>query len=108
MVAIAFFPYAREEGIGKAFSDSADNKTVWIALAITLLCVLPWGPAAVYALIAGLAFAWNFSAYVCRRLGGLTGDVYGAVEMLTETVVLVVFFAAHWLPGGMLLLWKSW
>lgn len=108
VLAISFFSYAREEGMGKAFSDHANGKTVLIAAISTVLFVIPWGPAAIYALFAGLSFAWFFSTYAARRLGGLTGDVYGAVEILTETVVLFVFFAAHWLPGGMLLLWKSW
>ena len=108
VLAISFFSYAREEGMGKAFSDHANGKTVLIAAISTVLFVTPWGPAAIYALFTGLSFAWFFSTYAARRLGGLTGDVYGAVEILTETVVLFVFFAAHWLPGGMLLLWKSW
>ena len=108
VLSIAFYPYARKEGMGKVFSESADGRTVFTALVTTLLFVIPWGPAATYALVLGLAFSCLFSMYANRRLGGLTGDVYGAVETLTETVVLAVFFAAHWLPGGMLLLWKSW
>lgn len=106
VMAIAFFPYARKEGMGKIFADMADRKTVITAVVTTLICVVPWGQAAIAALIFGLAIAWLAASWLNRKLGGLTGDTYGAIETLTETAVLLVFWAASWIPGGLHILWR--
>ena len=106
VMVIAFFPYARPEGMGKAFSDMADKKTLVVAGITTLLFVVPWGQAAIAALAVGLGFAWLLGAWLTNKLGGLTGDTYGAVETLTETMVLVVFLMTSWIPGGLHILWR--
>ncbi|TYZ21662.1 adenosylcobinamide-GDP ribazoletransferase [Selenomonas ruminis] len=106
VMVIAFFPYARPEGMGKAFSDMADKKTVALAAITTLVFVVPWGQAAIAALAAGLGFAWLLGAWLTSKLGGLTGDTYGAVETLTETMVLLVFWVTSWIPGGLHILWR--
>ena len=106
VMVIAFFPYARPEGMGKAFSDMADKKTVALAAITTLVFVVPWGQAAIAALAAGLGFAWLLGAWLTNKLGGLTGDTYGAVETLTETMVLLVFWVTSWIPGGLHILWR--
>jgi adenosylcobinamide-GDP ribazoletransferase len=106
VMVIAFFPYARPEGMGKAFSDMADKKTLAVAGITTLLFVVPWGQAAIAALAVGLGFAWLLGAWLTSKLGGLTGDTYGAVETLTETMVLVVFLVTSWIPGGLHILWR--
>jgi len=106
VMVIAFFPYARKEGMGKAFADMADKETVAIAGITTILFVVPWGQAAIVALAAGLGFAWLLGAWLTSKLGGLTGDTYGAIETLTETVVLVVFLVTSWIPGGLHILWR--
>ncbi len=106
VMAIAFFPYARKEGMGKIFADMADRETVLLAASVTLVFVVPWGQAAVAALLIGLGFAWLVATWLTHKLGGLTGDTYGAIETLTETVVLLVFWVTSWLPGGLHILWR--
>jgi len=106
VMAIAFFPYARKEGMGKIFADMADRKTVMLAVFTTLAGVIPWGQAAIAALFVGLAFAWCTAKWLSGKLGGLTGDTYGAIETLTETVVLLVFWLTSWIPGGLHILWR--
>ena len=93
VMVIAVFPYARPQGLGKAFADMADKKTVFLAGVITIMAILPWEPVfmAIASLLAGLAFAWLFGYYGTKQLGGLTGDLYGAIELMTETVVLGTF-----------------
>ena len=106
VMAIAFFPYARKEGMGKIFADMADRETVVLAAAVTLVFVVPWGQAAIAALVIGLGFAWLMATWLVHKLGGLTGDTYGAIETLTETVVLLVFWVTSWIPGGLHILWR--
>lgn len=106
VMAIACFPYARKEGMGKIFADMADKKTLLLAIAVTLAFVVPWGQAAVAALVMGLSFAWLVGRWLTSQLGGLTGDTYGAIETLTETVVLLVFWVTSWIPGGLHIFWR--
>ncbi len=90
---ICFFPYARKEGMGKAFAEAADGRTFWIAFLTTLILLYPFGIVAYIALGIGLLFAFLLATYVKDVLGGLTGDVYGATELLTETVALMGILA---------------
>ena len=106
VLAIAFFPYARADGIGKTFADMADDKTVLIAGAITAVLILPCGLLATISLIVGVLFALIFCKMITRMLGGVTGDVYGATTVLTETVVLFIFSIASSCPNIWGLLWK--
>ena len=106
VMAIACFPYARKEGMGKIFAAMADRKTILVAAGTTLVVVVPWGQVATAALVVGLVFAWLLATWLSRQLGGLTGDTYGAIETLTETVVLLVFWGASWIPGSWHILWR--
>lgn len=98
VLAISIFPYARPEGLGKAFSKYATPKTFLVALIETILLLLPLiffelqiFLIAIIALVAAIIFALYFGKYVMLKLGGLTGDIYGAVEFLSEVLVLIVF-----------------
>ncbi|SMD06087.1 adenosylcobinamide-GDP ribazoletransferase [Sporomusa malonica] len=91
VISIASFPYARPDGMGKAFAQYADRTTLMLALAIALAVVVPFGfQASISA--SGAVLAGVLSArYFANVLGGLTGDTYGAITELTELVALLVF-----------------
>ena len=91
VICISCYPYARKDGLGKIFADMADRRTLLIAAVSTVLLVLPFGMGAWLALVAGILFALLFCRFITGQLGGVTGDVYGATTVLTETVVLFVF-----------------
>ena len=106
VLAVACFPYAREDGMGKTFADMADRSTVVIAALTTAVLVLPWGVLATAALVLGTLFAFLFCRMMTNILGGVTGDVYGAATVLTETLVLAVFSLASSYPNVWGILWK--
>lgn len=99
---ILFFPYARPEGMGKAFADYADKSSLGIAgmaLAGMLLAFYYFaGWFTVCVTLAAAAAAMLFAFWAGRRLtrllGGLTGDTYGAVTELSEVLVLTIFVLA--------------
>ncbi len=95
VVAITAFPYARPEGIGKAFADLAGYRSLLIAGTLVLVLVAPLGLTALAALAAAILGAAAVGSYATRHLGGLTGDIYGAVTEITETLVLVTFVIAR-------------
>jgi len=98
---VTAFPYARLAGLGR---DIKDHATRWQALMATLwtaavVAALTWALRTYEPLIAllGAAVAWGVSsAWILRRIPGMTGDTYGAINMLIETAVLLTFAAAQW------------
>jgi adenosylcobinamide-GDP ribazoletransferase len=83
-------PPARPGGLG-AGAGQPDGKTVLLTLlpvALATLLLLPAGRAGL--LCAVTALVCLVVRHIARqRLGGFTGDVAGALEQLTETVILL-------------------
>lgn len=92
------FPYARLQGIGKAFSIYATQKIFLFALAETIFLLLPiifFGTKifliSMAALLCAIIFADCAGKFSTEKIGGVTGDIYGAVEILSETLVIIIF-----------------
>ena len=95
VVAVSCFPYAREEGMGKAFSSYAGKKTCLLVSLCTAAFLAAAGWQALAAMAAALVFTCLLGRYVTRLLGGLTGDVYGAICILSELLVLLVYLFTY-------------
>ena len=93
MLVITLFPYARPQGMGKAFAACATKKVLCFAFFYTLVLIFPAGWLGGLSLLTALCFTTYFARYVTRLLGGVTGDVYGATATLSEAVVLFTFLA---------------
>jgi adenosylcobinamide-GDP ribazoletransferase len=87
---VVLFPYARPEGLGRSFRDGSGARELAVAAALTLAIVAPLGARTAAPAAAALAAAVVLALLVWRRLGGLTGDVYGAAIELAELAFLVV------------------
>ena len=92
MAAMLLLPKARSDGL--AVSSGASNwVSVLVALiicAVVFFALLPWYVAALALLFAGCG-ALIVALIALRRYKGLTGDVYGAVEQVSEMLMLAVF-----------------
>ena len=88
--AIVFHPYARAEGTGRAFNGEARPWQVAGATAILALALVAVGARLLVPAAGALAAATLFALWLRRRLGGLTGDVYGASIELAEVVTLTL------------------
>jgi adenosylcobinamide-GDP ribazoletransferase len=97
--AIAKYPYARNEGLGKAFKDGVTRTRLVVATVITLglSIFLAWWANLDYYYIVGfgiMVVIWIFiitiSAYFRSKFAGLTGDTYGAINELAETGILLI------------------
>jgi adenosylcobinamide-GDP ribazoletransferase len=94
LLVIAALPYIRESGLGVAAGGRHRLFDVLLGSAITVIvCVLDWRRAVV-AVVVALLIAAVVAAIARRRIGGATGDVYGATAELSQLGALVVF-AAH-------------
>lgn len=91
VVTIFSFPSARPSGMGLSFKQGARWYALVIAtvlsLAVSIILLQWWGPVLMVALmlvVSGIAVLFS------KRLGGLTGDCYGAIIELSEAIVLIL------------------
>jgi adenosylcobinamide-GDP ribazoletransferase len=83
-------PSARREGLGALVAGTVHPLagTVLAQAAILAALAVSWIYAA--AIVAGLLFSFALTALAVRRLGGITGDVLGALAETTATACLLV------------------
>jgi len=90
-LAVFAYPYARPEGLGSAVKSHISWKQITIASLTALvsawLCASWWG-----LLTLGITplLVWGMASFVLRRIPGLTGDIYGAINELLEMILLLV------------------
>lgn len=87
---IVALPYARELGLGTAFRDHARNGHAVAAALMAAAIAALLDPDALLAIGVTWLLAALFGLWIARRLGGLTGDVYGAAIELSELTFLVL------------------
>ena len=105
------WPYARAVGTGEAFTRERTTGPVAMAVGLLVAGVVvtgfvtfavdgvgSWSSGLVIAVVA-MGVALLVQAAVAKRLGGLTGDVYGMGIELAETAALVVGCALVRLVG---------
>jgi adenosylcobinamide-GDP ribazoletransferase len=90
VVATALFGSARSLGLGASFA--AETRPAHALLAVLVgaaaaLVLLGWRGVLMVPLAVALSL--SIGAYCQRRLGGLTGDIYGAVNETVEVAVLL-------------------
>ncbi len=88
VLALAVFPYGRSEGLGQVFAGRSGAGTL-VAILTMLVLVALLGLSGLAASVLALLLVLLGGGYAVRRFGGFTGDVYGAVEVLTEILVLL-------------------
>ena len=86
----AVFPLARPDGMAAHFrAGLARRELTWAALTAALVCgAAGWG--GLVAFVGAAVAALALGRWATLRLGGVTGDVYGATCELVEAVVLVL------------------
>ena len=91
---LVVFPYARPEGLGQAMKGHAGWPQVVLATGSALIVAgLAGGLQGLAAVAVAAVFTWAVARFALGRLPGLTGDLYGAICLVVEAVVLVTFVA---------------
>ncbi len=92
VLATGAFAYARPEGMGRDFKASVRPTHVIVAGAIALGAAGTMGGASgLFVWTGGSLVVLLAGQWIAGRLGGLSGDVYGAICEITEAGVLVAF-----------------
>jgi adenosylcobinamide-GDP ribazoletransferase len=96
VLAIYFFPSARPQGLGAAVRQVASRFHLILAGLLGLGIVLLLGhlPGLFVWLLASL-LALVIGYWATRELGGLTGDLYGAIAELTEVGCFLLLVLLH-------------
>jgi adenosylcobinamide-GDP ribazoletransferase len=96
-MALHFFPYARKDGgLGQGFTEG--KKIIYISLSsgfALLITMLINGAAGVFIVLIVTGLSLLIACWVMRKIGGLTGDVYGALNEVAENIFLLL-----WLVGS--------
>ena len=88
---IKYNRYVREQGTGKPFASAVTLQHVVISSIFVLLCSLVcFAGKTLLVIPLVLAGLWCAQWYVRRKLGGITGDVLGAINSLTELLVYLI------------------
>ena len=94
LLAMELYPYIRQNGLGAAFFEGGERRIRWqliLGFAFTLaVSVALAGHVGLMMFAAACAVAWGIGAWATKLLGGVTGDIYGAVNEVTEVVVLLL------------------
>ncbi len=91
VLAVAAFPYARREGVGQAFKNSDNKFNLIVSTIIALVAVVVfagWRGIIIMSVVCLITLAAGF--FFKSRLGGLTGDTYGAIKEFNEAGVLLI------------------
>lgn len=89
--AIFAFPYAKSSGMGLAFKQGANWQRLTVSTIIALAVAVIIFELGGLALVAALwLIIFGIAGYFRSRLGGLTGDTYGAINELAEVLVLLI------------------
>ncbi|HEY7416555.1 MAG TPA: adenosylcobinamide-GDP ribazoletransferase [Ktedonobacteraceae bacterium] len=93
VLAMRLFPSARPDGMGDEFRQSITVPYLVVSGVIALLVALIFGHVVVGLLVwvGASVVAIIIGMWMTRVLGGLTGDVGGAIVEVTEVVALLLF-----------------
>jgi adenosylcobinamide-GDP ribazoletransferase len=93
--AIFAFPYARPEGLGKAYKDATRWPQFTIATVITIVIIAAlilrgMAVAGLLVMFGVCIFTTLLALYFKHKFAGLTGDTYGAINETAEVMALLL------------------
>jgi adenosylcobinamide-GDP ribazoletransferase len=87
------FPYAREEGKAKIFIRGMNLKIFTLSsIAAFIFAFIIWRLKGILMLLIITGCTYLIGKIINRKIGGITGDTLGAINELTEVIVLLSMF----------------
>lgn len=100
MATLACVGRPSHDGFGSAVIDGNDPRRLLASLAVALPAAIVAVPATGVAVLTGPLLALGLSGWADRRLGGVSGDTFGAANELARAVALHLGVAAWSLFGS--------
>ncbi len=95
--AIAAYPYLKPAGKGKFHRDHVKSWQVWLVfflmLAVSCAISIAGGQLSLALKLCGIGAiaSWSVGAWLHHKLGGQTGDTYGAIVEWSEALFFLIF-----------------
>ena len=87
---ICFMPYKRDSGLGSVFMQKSRGSTsAFTSILFAAAVVTVMGPRGLICMSASVLTLILFSMWCMKRIGGTTGDTYGASCEIAETAFLL-------------------
>lgn len=95
--ALYAFPYARStQGMGRTFAEQvAVLHLAAASLTMFVIAIIFLGMGGIAILTVALVASWALGNLLAGRLGGLTGDTYGAINEMVEVIALLAILVIH-------------
>ncbi|HMA60614.1 MAG TPA: adenosylcobinamide-GDP ribazoletransferase [Halanaerobiales bacterium] len=94
--AVYLFPYAKKEGFGKAFKLYLTRNEAWLTAVYTVIVTLAlFLFKGIIILVISALGIWLFGTFIVKKIEGLTGDNYGALNELMEVLVLFLIILLY-------------
>ena len=91
LLVLELFSYARTQGIGAPFQPSHGRWQLLGGMVVAVAATVALaGPGGLALLAIATVVAVGLASWASRLLGGVTGDVYGAVNETVEAAVLIL------------------
>ena len=90
---MAWLPQARTTGLARSVGQPGAGLTAGTVCAGGLAAIVLTGPAGLLAFVMALVTAVCVGLLARAKIGGVTGDILGATQQLSETVVLIALIA---------------
>ncbi len=84
-------PLARPSGMGADFASGLRRASIFVSALLPLGIALAFASRGILSALAGLCAAVLVLLFARSRIGGVTGDVFGMVIEVVETISLLVF-----------------
>lgn len=78
-----------QEGLGRLFIEKSGFRELFIAIFIYILFMSLWGVGFLLTALSVLLASLLFRAYILRRFGGFSGDIFGAGCSLIEVLLIM-------------------
>lgn len=95
VAAVVLFPAARAAGLGATMRQHAGRGPLLVATILAVVVAVVVGEAGAVGFAVAVIVASVAGRFLSGRLGGLTGDTYGAIAVVTETTALVAMLATR-------------
>ncbi|MFN3476242.1 MAG: adenosylcobinamide-GDP ribazoletransferase [Candidatus Methylomirabilales bacterium] len=89
--AIFFYPYREGPGMGRAFKEHSGAFEFLMAAATTfIVSFIAFKRVGLFVMVVGWLVAEALARFALKKLPGLTGDIYGAIDEAVEAFVLLL------------------
>lgn len=89
--ALFFCPYREGPGMGRAFKEHSGTFEFLIAAATAFIAsLIAFRIVGLFVMVVGWLVAETLARFALKKLPGLTGDIYGAIDEAVEALVLLL------------------